>query len=128
MKNFNRLKILEGQFSIHRLPANAVIPSRVYESELYSITKTDDEISIVCDSSIQLHADESNVGWSCIQIVGPLDFSLTGILSEISTVLANSKISIFAISTFKTDYILVEKSNTKEAKQALIASGYMFEE
>ena len=123
-----KLKILDKIFSIHRLSPDVAVPPQVYDSELYSIIKTDNEISIVCDSSIQLQAEESVSGWSCLQIIGPLDFSLTGILSGISTVLANSKISIFAISTFNTDYILVETANINKAKQALIDSGYIFED
>lgn len=123
-----KLNILDIELSIYRLPVNSKIPPQVYESRFYSIVKTDDELSIVCDSSIQLPAEESNIGWACIQIIGPLDFSLTGILSGISTVLANSNISIFAVSSFNTDYILVKTSNILKAKQALIASGYTFEE
>ena len=126
--NFNRLKILEGEFSIHRLVPDIVIPPQVYESEFYSIVKTDDEISIVCDSSIQLHAEKSNAGWKCIKFVEVLDFSLTGILNKITSILANSKISMFALSTYNTDYLLVEMSNILKAKQALITAGYTFEE
>lgn len=121
-----KLKILEGQFSIHKLSINDMIPYEVYQSDFYSIVKTDDELSIVCDSSIPFQTEKSNSGWTCIKVIGPLDFSLTGILSEISAVLANSKISIFTVSTYATDYILVEISNIINAKQALIAAGYTF--
>ena len=123
-----KLKILDNVFTIHRLSADTFIPPQIYKSEFYSIVKTDDEVSIVCDSTIQLPAEETNTGWKCIKFIGPLDFSLTGILSGISTVMADSKISIFAVSTFNTDYILVETSKIKKAKQALIESGYIFED
>ena len=66
------------------------------------------------------------MGWSCLKIAGPLDFSLTGILADISTVLAEAEISIFAISTFDTDYILVKSEKLPYAKAALLASGYTF--
>ncbi len=124
----NRLKILNGQFSIYRLSIESLIPPQIYESEFYSIVKTDDEISIVCESSIHLTAEKSSHGWTCIKFVGPLDFSLTGILSGISRVLADSKISIFAVSTYNTDYILIEAADITDAEQALIAAGYTFED
>lgn len=127
MKN-SKLKILEGQFSIHRLSPDKVIPPNIYESEFYSIVKTDDELSIVCDSSIELPAEESNTDWKCVKFIGPLNFSLTGVLSKISFILANSKISIYALSTYNTDYLLIEASNIIKAKQALITAGYTFEE
>jgi len=75
---------------------------------LYSISKSEEELSIVCSSSIQLNSEKCELGWFCIKIIGSLDFSLTGILAEISAVLAEAEISIFAISTFDTDYILVK--------------------
>ena len=118
-----QLNILENPFTIHRFPANHEIPSQVYESQFYSISKTDEELSIVCNSTTQV---DSNTGWSCIQVEGPLDFSLTGILAKISTVLAEAEISIFAISTFDTDYILVKSENLPFAKKVLLKSGYTF--
>lgn len=127
MMNDNRLKILDRQFSIHRLSIDSVIPCQIYESEFYSIVKTSDEISVVCDSLIHLTAEKSSHDWTCIRFIGPLDFSLTGILDGISRVLADANISIFAVSTYNTDYILVETPNITKAKQALIEADYTFE-
>ena len=118
-----QLTILENLYTIHRFPPNHKIPDQVYESEFYSISKSEEELSVVCSSSIQLNSDKSEVGWSCIKVIGPLDFSLTGILAEISAVLAKSEISIFAISTFDTDYILVKSEKLPFAKKALLESG-----
>ena len=128
MINHTRLRILDGQFSIHRLSIDSVIPPEVYESDFFSIVKASDEISIVCDSSILLTAEKSNHGWICLKFIGPLDFSLTGVLSGISKVLAKANISIFALSTYNTDYILVEAINITDAEQALMAAGYIFED
>ena len=121
-----RFSILEGLFTIHRFPPNHKIPNQVYESELYSISKTKDELSIVCNSVIQLSSEKLETGWSCIKIEGPLDFSLIGILAKISAILAKIEISIFAISTFDTDYILVQSEKLSFAKEALLKSGYTF--
>jgi uncharacterized protein len=122
-----KLSVLEDRFTIHRFPAEYDIPEQIYESTFYSISKTEDELSIVCNSSILLNSEETEAGWSCIKVLGPLDFSLTGILADISSVLAKAEISIFAVSTFDTDYILVKSERISHAKDALLASGYTFE-
>ena len=122
-----QLSILENFLTIHRFPPNHEIPNQVYESEFYSISKTEGELSIVCSSSAQLNSEKAETGWSAIKIVGSLDFSLTGVLAKISAVLAEAVISIFAISTFDTDYILVKSEKLSGAKKALLASGYTFD-
>lgn len=122
------LKILEGSFSIHRLSPNDAIPNQIYQNQFYSITKTDEEISVVCASSIQLDSERSETGWSCIRVLGPLDFALTGILADISAVLAKAEISIFAISTFDTDYILIKSEKLQTAKKALQQAEYTFKD
>ena len=121
-----QLTILENDFTIHRFPPNQTVPNQVYESRFYSISKTKDELSIVCTSTTQLNSEKSERGWSCIRIVGSLDFSLTGILAKISAILAEAEISIFAISTFDTDYILVKSARLPSARDALLADGYTF--
>lgn len=122
-----QLTILENLYAIHRFPSNHEIPNQVYESEFYSISKSDEELSVVCSSSIQLNSEKSELDWACIKVVGPLDFSLTGILAELSAVLAKAEISIFAISTFDTDYILVKSVKLPIAKKALLESGCIFD-
>lgn len=121
-----RLEILKESFSIHRLDPNESVSQDLLKGSLYSITKTNEELSIVCDSSIKIQSGKTEKGWSCIKIVGPLDFSLTGILAKISHVLAEVNISIFAISTFDTDYILVKIDQLELAKSELSQSGYEF--
>ncbi len=125
-QNKLKLSVLEDLFTIHRFPVNYDIPEQIYESKFYSINKTEDELSIVCNSSILLNSEKKETGWSCIKVLGPFDFSLTGILADISAVLAKAEISIFALSTFDTDYILVKSEQISFAKDALLASGYTF--
>ena len=120
------LCVLEGLFTIHQLSQNKEIPKQVFEGKFYSVSKTEEELSIVCSSSVLLDSESSDTGWSCIKILGPLDFSLTGILANISAVLAKIEISIFAISTFDTDYILVKSENLQAAKTALQKAEYTF--
>ena len=66
------LNILDGAFSIHRLSPNDEISNQIYQSQFYSITKTAEEISVVCSSSVHLASERPETGWSCIQILGPL--------------------------------------------------------
>ena len=94
-------------------------------SELYFIGKTDEELSLVCKTE-DTPADtiERDDGWKGFRIQGVLDFSLIGILSKLSGILAEHKIGIFAVSTFNTDYILVKEENFDRALDVLTAEGY----
>lgn len=97
----------------------------VFGQEFYFVSKTDEEISVVC---LTKNTPDKTVaredGWKAFRICGTLDFSLIGILSKISTVLADNGIGIFAVSTFNTDYILVKKDNFEKALNALQNAGY----
>jgi len=117
---------LKEEYAIHRFNSNETVPPAVFNSTFYSISKTDEELSIVCDSTISIESNACDSGWSTIKILGPLDFSLTGILARISSVLAEARISIFAISTYDTDYILVKKDKVESAVSALKTAGYDF--
>lgn len=119
------LKILERELAIYRFSPQSEIPSQLYGCEFYSITRTDDELSIVCSASCRLQAESSASGWLGFKVIGPLDFSMTGILAELSAVLAGARVSIFAISTFDTDYILVKADKMTRATQALKSAGYI---
>lgn len=92
---------------------------------IYFIGKTDEELSLVCETSrtptATLARDD---GWRGFRIEGVLDFSLIGILSKLSGILAENKIGIFAVSTFNTDYILVKEENLERAIAALKKKGY----
>lgn len=95
------------------------------KKDFFFIGKTDEEISLVCITgdtpSDTLERDD---GWKGFRIQGVLDFSLIGILSKISAVLADNKIGIFAVSTYNTDYILVKSENFIKAENALSNAGY----
>ena len=120
------LGILEGLFTIHRFSPKSKMPDKVYQGQFYSISKTDEELSVVCPSFVSLNSEKSEENWACIKVLGPLNFSLTGILADISAILAKSEISIFAISTFDTDYILVKSEKLQAAKKALQRAEYTF--
>jgi len=119
------LRLIKEHFAIHSLSESAVIPAEVFSASMFFIAKTFDEISIVLPQHIVIESDEVELGWQALEVVGPLDFTMTGILSNISTALANAKISIFAISTFDTDYILVKEESMSAAIEALRANQYL---
>ena len=95
----------------------------------YFVGKTDEEISLVCKTSdAPQDTVEREDGWKCFKIQGVLDFSLIGILSKISNVLAENKIGIFAVSTYNTDYILVKENDFEKALNLLSQNGYTVSE
>ncbi|MBQ4362804.1 MAG: ACT domain-containing protein [Oscillospiraceae bacterium] len=95
------------------------------DEELFFIGKTDEEISVVCRTEfVPTDATDRDDGWKAFRIQGMLDFTLTGILAKIAEILAEEKISIFAISTFNTDYVLVRDENLDRALKALSDNGY----
>lgn len=121
-----KLTLLEEKFTLHRLPADARIPEAAMDGPFFSITRTPDELSIVVPEDVVLSGTRREAGWSCIKVLGPLDFVLIGILAGISKVLAEAGISLFVVSTFDTDYILVKQEACDRAIHALAATGYEF--
>lgn len=118
------LKLLEDKFAIHSFAEDESIPTEVFKAPIYFIGKTYEELSIVCPEELTLDSIEREDGWMALEVMGPLAFSMTGIMSQISGSLANADISIFAISTFDTDYILVKQNTVEEAIKTLRKDGY----
>lgn len=120
-----RLTGMNGSFAIHRLSPDHPIPAEILRSEWFSVSRSPEELSIVCSSSLDLGSASVSQGWKCFKVEGPLDFSLVGILSGLANPLAEAGIPIFAISTFDTDYILVREGSFEAARAALRAAGFM---
>jgi hypothetical protein len=118
------MKLLDEKFAVCRLDKGASVPEWALKSSFYSVTKTSDELSVVCSEDAVPSGVKCESGWRILKVLGPLDFSLIGIISSISSVLADRKISIFAVSTYDTDYILVKDSYIGEAVSALTEKGY----
>ena len=94
-------------------------------ADFYFLGKTDEELSLVClTKNVPQRTIERSDGWRGFRIEGKLDFSLIGILSKLSTILAENKIGIFAVSTFNTDYILVKNEAFERAMNVLATEGY----
>lgn len=118
------MKLLSEKYGVCRLNKTELIPNWAKSSNFFSITKTEDELSIVCCEDIVPKEIKCEKDWRCLKIEGPLDFYLIGILSSISTLLAQNGISIFAISTFDTDYILVKNKDIDKAIETLVKEKY----
>ena len=117
------MELFKETFGVCRLSKDEQIPKWV-NGIFFSITKTEDELSIVCNQDNIPDNILCEKDFRILKIVGPLDFSLVGILSAISTILSRIKISIFATSTYDTDYILVRNNDIDHAVEALIKEGY----
>lgn len=118
------LKLLKDKYSVCRLNKDDEIPKWIFNEEFFSITKTEDELSIVCLQDKIKEDIKCERDWKILKIEGPLDFSLIGILSKISTLMANNNISIFAISTYDTDYILIKEESIDKAIEILENNNY----
>jgi len=118
------LHILSYDFSVAQITDPADIP---FSEEFVFAGKTDDELSLVCRTAIvPPNALAREDGWKAIKIQGILDFSLVGILAGIASILSEAKISIFAVSTYNTDYILLKSESLQSAIKALRDNGYIF--
>ena len=116
------LKKLEYNFTVCKVET---IEDIDMTADYFFIGKTDEEISLVCKADdTPKKTTERDDGWKGFRIQGVLDFSLIGILSKLSGILAENNIGIFAVSTFNTDYILVKAENYEKALSVLSAEGY----
>lgn len=118
------LSILSNHFAICRLPPDADIPTWSKNSEFYSITRSRHELSVVCFDEDVPSDVEAERDWRVLRIEEPLDFSLIGILSSLVGPLAEAEISVFAISTYDTDYVLVREKFLSQAISVLKKEGH----
>ncbi len=117
--------ILKDKYAIYKFKPNSDIPDWIKTSDFYSITRTKNELSIVSkQNDVMTESQESNTDWKILKIKEPLDFSLIGIIAEISGILKEAQISIFTISTYDTDYILVKNQDLNKAIDSLKANGH----
>jgi uncharacterized protein len=118
------LSILKDKFIVCRIDSFKQIPDRILQSHFYSITKTADEISVICPEEFSPDDSPCEKNWRCFKIHGPLDFAQTGILASMTTPLADAGISIFAFSTYDTDYFMVKDVDVELAIAALTQNGH----
>lgn len=118
-----KIKLLEGTYGVCRLGSDEPVPAWASGGSFLSVARTEDELSLVC---LQERIPEGTIcerDWRILKVLGPLDFSLVGILASISAALAKAGVSIFAVSTYDTDYILVREKDIEKAVDALKGEG-----
>jgi hypothetical protein len=123
-----KFSLVHGTYAVCRLPARAAVPAWAAKA-FTSITRTSDELSIVCEER-RLPADLGGVefqlerGWVLLKLHGPFPLDAIGVLASVARPLAEAAISLFALSTFDTDYILVKRVHAKQAIAALTLAGH----
>ena len=121
------LIVLPSTFAVVRLAPDSDIPKWL-SGELVSITRTSAELSIVCPVSSVPRDIQVAITWKCLKVVGPLDFSLVGVLQALIDPLVARQISVFTISTWDTDYLLVDSRSLSDALAALCEAGHRLKE
>ena len=118
------ISVLPEQFTICQLKMDEPIPNAIYQSSFYSISKSDEELSVVCEERFVTNEIKKSMGWRLLKINAVLDLSLTGITAKFSTALAKAGVNLSVIATFNTDYILVEHVKFSTAIVALRETGF----
>ncbi len=118
------LTLLLERFAISRLAADAPIPEWATEGPFFSLTRTGDELSVVTELSRVPVGVQSQPGWRVLKVHGPFVLSEIGVLASLAAPLAEAKITLFAVSTFDTDYLLVASETLPAAIAALERAGH----
>ena len=121
------LKILPHQYSIHRLLPNYRLPEVFYrKNSFFSFTSTDDENSLICESSLDIKDSVSDDRWTCIKLVGQLNVEETGIWSRITSACSNCDCAVLTVTTFNTDYFLVKTMQLEKLKSFFSENNFVF--
>jgi uncharacterized protein len=119
-----RFSVLPGRYTICRLDNQAPLPDWAMKAAFCSVTRTTEELSIVCGESDAPAGILCEPGWRILKLEGPFEFSLVGILLAVLRPLAEHGVGIFALSTYDTDYVLVKEPQLDQALSALAAAGH----
>ena len=122
------LRVLDARLSVCRLPPHGPWPSPVGSTSIFSVTRTEHETSVVCPETHEPSGAVIEPGWRCLEVVGPLDFGMVGVMAGIRDWLARAAVSVFVVSTYDTDYILVRGQHLDDAVSSLARDGYQVSE
>ncbi|GAB4523923.1 MAG: hypothetical protein Fur0018_07060 [Anaerolineales bacterium] len=119
------LETFPEKYAVYRYAPHHMPPPEIWRQPFVAAVRTPDEFSLVCPADISVEgAQQVEHGWSLLKVAGPLDFSLVGVLADLSAALAAASVSLFAISTFDTDYLLVKTDSLPAAVTALREAGH----
>ncbi len=119
-----QLQVLPEVLAVCRLEPAEALPGWAAQGAFWCVARTPDELSVVCEQAHVPGGIRAEGGWRALKVLGPLDFALTGILAGLANALAQAGVSIFALSTFDTDYILVKEGSLGAAIAALRGQGH----
>jgi hypothetical protein len=120
-----QLSVLRGSFAIVRLMADAPLPSWATARDFFSVTRTSEELSVVCPENQVPAGVQAETGWRALKVQGSFALSEIGVLAALAAPLADAKVSLFTISTFDTDYLLVSEKKLDAAIAVLKAAGHL---
>jgi hypothetical protein len=121
------LSVLDGRFAVYRLDAATEIPDWATRGEFFSVTRTPGELSVICLETDAPDDVAGEDGWACLEVRGPFEFSVCGVLASLATPLAAAGIPILALGTHDTDYLLVKREKLEDAVAVLIRAGHRVE-
>src|SRR5262245_58107050 len=119
------LLTLDDRLAVCRLDRDEPIPGWAARGDFFSITRTADELSVVCPEESVPEGGRAGKGWRALRVAGVMGFSAVGVMASLSVPLAGSGISVFAVSTFDTDYLLVKEHDLGRAVEALTGYGHV---
>lgn len=122
------LIVLPEKLAVCRLPADAAIPSWATAEPFFNITRTADELSVICREALVPAGVDASGGWRALKLHGPFDFDQVGVLLRVAEPLAAARISMLPIATYETDYVLVQAESLAAAVTVLRQAGHQIEE
>ena len=121
------LYVLDDLYAVVRCDPDSPVPAWAHGGHFWSVTRSDAELSVVCRQDDVPATASAERGWCALELAGPLDFSLTGVVSALVAPLAEAEVPIFVLSTFETDYVLVREHDLERSVEALNAAGHEVE-
>ena len=122
------LRVQPGVYAVCRLAPDAAVPAWAQGPGFSSVTRTADELSVVCPESAVPAGVRAERAWTLLQVAGPFPFTAVGILASVAQPLATAGVSLLALGTFDTDYVLIKRAQLDDARRALTAAGHVVSE
>jgi len=119
-----RLSVLPPTFAICRFAPNHPVPDWAWHGSFFTISRTDDELSVVCEETLVPPGVQAELPWRALKLHGPIPFVVTGVIASLTKPLADAAISVSAIATYDTDYLLVKSDTLVRAVDALREAGF----
>ena len=118
---------LDGRFAVCKLPPGQEVPAWATAGDVFSVTRTGDELSVVCRQELVPPGTHAQAGWRCLRVAGAMPLTAAGVLASLTTPLAKAGVGVFAVSTFDTDYLLAKAEEFPKTVAALRGAGHVVE-